>query len=409
MPAYKYTGYDDHGLKVHGEMQGNSLEEAERKVAAHDVTIISIIPTGRDQTSGSKDEGGRPRVRAKKVSDADASVVLRNLAVMAETGVPFIDALDAVIATARTPGIQASLQGVKDDIVGGRGLSAAMRAVPALFPPLVSDMIKVAEEGGKLDEALGAAATYLERAADLRKKIINAMLYPCVMLGISVLTVGVLIIFVMPKFAAMFSKMKAQVPVTTKILLALGDFVRGKPLMTVGVIVGVIVGLKLLFKLPIMKRGLFVVMLRTPVLGELLRKLALSRSFQSIATLLRANVSLMAALEHGAKVAGNPLISDALMASRTAVEHGGALSDALRDAKVFPPMLVQMVAVGERTGRLSSLLASSSAAMEEEVDGRLKAMVSIIEPIMIVLMGGIVGTITVSIIAPIYSVVENIK
>lgn len=408
--AYRYKGYDSHGRKVEGEVIARTPEEAERRIAAQDVTIIAVLPAGRKGKEGATGTAEDIKVsrKGRKVSDADAAVILRNLAVMVETGVPFVEALDAVAASSDAPA-NGYLKAMKEEVVGGKSLSRAMREVPCLFQPLVGDMVRVAEEGGRLDHALSSAASYLERSAELRKKIMSAMMYPMVMLSVSFLTVGILIVFVMPRFGAIFTKMKTDLPVTTKLLLSMGTFVRSNPLGTAMIALGVIGVMVLAWRTPASRAAITSLMRRMPGLGDLMKKLALSRAFMSIATLLKANVSMMAALEHGSRVAWDPIISEALMRVRSSVEHGGALSEAMAETKVFPPMLLQMVAVGERTGRLHQLLSTCAAGMEQDVDSRLKSLVALVEPIMIVLMGAIVGTITISIISPIYSVVENIK
>lgn len=414
MQVFRYKGYDSHGKKVEGELAAANIDEVERKVSAQSVTVIAIFPAGAIRKSSSNEGGAAPSfldrigLGKKKVSSADLGTVLRDLAVMAETGVPFVEALDAVVATARTPTLQAGLTKLKADIVGGKGLSAGMRSC-GLFPIVVSEMVKVAEEGGRLDRALANAANYLERAADLRKKVMNAMLYPIVLTVIAFSTLVVMITFVLPRFAGIFKTMKAEVPAITQALLTFGETIKANPLMYLFGLVAVFVVFKLAWSNPKINRAINAFLLRVPVLGELLRRLALSRAFQSIATLLTTNVSLMNALEHGARVAGNPVIHDALMRARASVEHGVSLSDALAETKVFPLSLVQMVSVGERTGRLGVLMTTTANHMEEDVDGRLKALVSIVEPVMIVVMGGIVGLITMSIIIPMYSVVENMK
>lgn len=410
MHAFKYKGVDAQGSKVEGELSAATMDEVERKLAGQQVTIISIIPAGMrrgKETPSTPTAAPRVRVRGK-VTESDLCTLLGDLAIMAETGVPFVEALDAVIAGARTPAMRAGLEALRVEIVGGRGLSAAMRSVP-MFPIIVTDMVRVAEEGGNLDKALLSAARYVERSADLKKKVMNAMLYPMVLSGVAFITLTVLIVFVMPKFGSMFSKMGDTLPLSTKILLATGTFVRSNPWLTVGVFVGTIVALKVALQVPHIKRTVASMALRLPLVGELMKKLAYSRSFQSIATLLSGNVNLMSALEHGAKVAGNPVIEAALMRARASVEHGTSFSDALAQTKVFPNMLIQMAAVGERTGRLSSLMINTTRHMEEDVDSRLKALVSIVEPVMIVVMGVMVGFITLSIITPIYSVVDHVK
>ncbi len=411
MQVFRYKGYDSLGKKVEGEMAATTIDEVERKVSAQAVTVIAIFPAGairRSPTAESKD-GFLSRLTKKKIADADIAVILRDLAVMAETGVPFVEALDAVIATARTPQIETGLRHLKEEIVGGKGLSAGMRSANGVFPNIVCEMVKVAEEGGRLDRALASAASYVERSADLRKKVMNAMLYPIVLSVIALSTLVVMITFVLPRFAAIFKTMKTEVPGITKFLLGLGDNIKSHPFQVIGGIVAVIVLAKVAWSTPKIYHAISKFLLRVPVLGELIRRLALSRAFQSISTLLNSNVNLMQAMEHGANVAGNPVIRDAIMRARSSVEHGVSLSDALSETKAFPPTLVQMVMVGERTGRLSLLMSSTSVHMEEDVDGRLKALISIVEPVMIVVMGGIVGLITMSVIIPMYSVVENIK
>jgi type IV pilus assembly protein PilC len=411
MVSYAYKGIDGKGARIEGQIQATNLEEAERKLSMQDVSILTLKAASGGKSKAAveatpKPKGGR---RLKKIPAQDTAAILRNLAVMAETGVPFVEAIDAVIGSARTPAIEHSLSEVKDAILAGQGLSNALRAAPNMFPAIIVDMIKVAETGGRLDQALANGATYMERAAELRRKIMNAMMYPMVMLGVSILTILILVIVVMPKFANVFSQMKADLPATTKLMLSFGNFVRGNPVMGVvgaAVTVGVIYFLS---QLPVIQRAVAMILYRLPIVGDLIKRLALARALQSIATLSASNVPLLAAIENGAKVANHYLISKSLMDARDQIEHGRSMSEALTETKVFPKQITQMVAVGERTGRLPQLLSAICDSMEGEVDGKLKALVSIIEPLMIVTMGVIVGSITMSIIGPIYSVVEKIR
>lgn len=405
MQLFKYRGYDAAGGKVTGEMMAASIEEVERRASAQDVTVVAILPAGNGRPSLTVQESTRRRGRA---SDSDCATLLRDMAVMAESGVPFVEALDALTASARSAHVKNSLKQMKSEVVGGKGISTAFKSC-GIFPAVVGDMVKVAEEGGRLDWALSSAATYMERASDLRRKVTNAMIYPIVLTSISFLTVAILIVFVLPRFAEIFSKMKAEVPQSTQALLAFSAAVRQHPFVAVGLVVGFVLLAKFAFSTPSLRRTIAVITLRTPVVGELSKRLALSRSFQSMATLLGSNVALMTALEHGARVAGNPVVSEALMKARVGVEHGAPLSDSLAGAKVFPAMVVQMVQVGEKSGRLGVLMQNLATHMESDVDGRLKALVSIVEPVMIVVMGVIVGGITLSVIIPLYSVVQNIK
>lgn len=409
MEVFRFKGLDSAGQRVSGEISAASLQEAERKVADKDVTVIAILPAGA-RRSGRTEETARPTARTgKRVSEAEAARTLENLAVMMKTGVPFVEALEAAASSARNPRMGEALRQIKEDVIGGQSLSGAMRNTGGVFPVLVADMVRVAEEGGRLDLALRSAASYMERAADLKRRIKNAMMYPCVMLGVSVITVAVLILFVVPRFSGIFSKSGVEIPATTQALLSLSSMAHKQPVLMLGAVVACVMAVVFLLRLEAVRVVAGRILFRTPIVGALLQQLAVSRAVQSIATLLSSNVPLLAALEHGAKVAAYPPIGDALMKARHEVEHGSSLSDSLRESQVFPAMLLQLVTVGERSGQLAALLQSGSESMETEVDARLKALVTVVEPLMIVFMGVVVGGITLSIITPIYNVVQNIK
>ena len=414
MPTYTYQGFDAAGGRTKGEIAAGSTEEVERRLAQQNVTPVSIVAAKARIVAPAAKAAERPAAPKKgggkrKVTDADRAGLLRDMATMVAAGVPFIETLDAVLDSQSRPSLVGPLQGVRSAIIEGGSISSSIRAAGGLFPPLVSDVIGVAEKGGRLDDALDNAASYLERSADLRRKIANAMMYPLVMLGISVVMTGVIVVFVIPQFGELFSKMKADLPITTKAMLAVGDFVHKKPLPSVGIVAAGVVGLLALFRAPAAKRAVGAFALRVPGLGDLMLRLALSRALRVMATLLGSNVPIMTALEHGARVAGVPPVAAALEAAMEAVRGGGNLSDALRRSSCVPAAVTQMVVVGERTGRLTALLGASAEKMESESDARLKSLVSIIEPIMILMMGFLVGGITISIITPIYSAVGNTK
>lgn len=410
MTTFRYQGFDAAGIKTKGEIQAGSREEVERRLSLQNITptVILIGKSGKvaERTSTTKERRGKSR---GKISDAERAGILRDLATMVNAGVPFVEALEAVAVAKPKPAIARPLDRIRLTIVEGGSISTAMRSAGDLFPPLVADVINVAEKGGRLDGALDNAASYLERSADLRRKIANASMYPLVMLSVSGIMMVVIVVFVLPRFGDLFTKMKANLPVTTKAMLALGKFVHVQPLMSLGITVGIGLGTAFLLRQPLIKRLIGRAALRTPGVGELLVRLGLARALRVIATLLSSNVPIMVALEHGSKVSGVPTIAQALDDATETVRMGGVLSDALRRSRHIPASVTQMVIVGEKTGRLSSLLASCAEKMEYESDSRLKSLVSVIEPIMILFMGILVGGITISIITPIYSAVGNIR
>lgn len=417
MTAYKYKGYDARGQAITGEVTANSIEEVEHKLASSEVTVISIVPLllkerGKTEASGGKKGapvGLNMAIGGRKVKIDEIAAVLRNMAVMAETGVPLIEALNAVTAGTTNPRMTAGLKTLKSEVVGGKSLAMAMKSATGLFPTIVCDMVRVAEDGGRLDKALNSAAGYLERSIELRKKIVNAMMYPMVLACVAVLAIIFLVTFILPSFAHTFSRMGAKLPVTTRLLLDTGTYIRTHPIPVIAVALAIVFGVRYAFRSPKARRRTYVVLHKIPVLGELLTRIAISRTLQTIGTLLSGNVPIIQALEHGARVAGDPLIEEAYLEARGRVEHGANLSDSLALSPLFPQTLIQMIAVGERTGRLHSLMNTSATHMETDVDSRLKALISIIEPLMIVFMAVIVGMITASIILPIYSLMESIK
>ncbi len=416
MTAYKYKGYDSKGQTVTGELTGSSIEEVENRLAEGEVTIISIVPLilkerGRvESTSGQGAKKGLSKtIGGSRVKVEEIAGILRNMSVMAETGVPLIESLNAVTASSANPRIMAGMRILRAEVVGGKNLAAAMKSAPGLFPPIVCDMVRVAEDGGRLDKALNSAATYLERSIELKKKVVNAMMYPMVLSSVAILAVVFLVTFILPSFAKTFGKMGAKLPVTTKLMLDSGTWVKTHPLPVIAVLVGLFFLARMIWLNPKSRRKVYMILNKIPVLGPLLSRIAISRTLQTIGTLLSGNVPIIQALEHGARVAGNPLIEQAYNEARSKVEHGGNLSDSLGASPLFPQTLIQMIAVGERTGRLPTLMASSAEHMETDVDSRLKALISIIEPLMIVVMAVIVGMITASIILPIYSLMESIK
>lgn len=409
MQAFKYKGVDSAGDRIEGEIVANTIEEAERKLSARDVTIIALFPMSLRSRGEETPKDARPARGPGKFKESDVAAILNDLAIMIESGVPFVEALEAVATTSKSSHIRASITKLRTDVLEGSGLADAMRSANGLFPEVVCELVNVAEEGGRLDRALSSAATYVERSAELRRKVANAMLYPAVLTVIALLAMVVLFCFVLPKFGGIFKSMKVDIPATTKFLLDGGEFVRAHPFWVALAVLGLGVAAKLVLARPATKAALSTASLKAPLVGDLARKLALSRSFQSIGTLLSCNVPLVSALEHASKVAGNPVIAKALVQTREGIVHGGSLSESMEATKAFTPMLVQVVTVGERTGRLAPLISSHAGHLEEEVDARIKSLVSIVEPVMIAVMGGVVGFITISVISPIYSVVQNIK
>jgi len=408
MNAYSYIGFDASGRRVTGEIAASSTEQAEELLESKSITLISIEGGATAPTkSRPKLEIAKPSIGTKGVKTIEAAVILRNLAVMTENGVALVDALDGVIDSVRNDQIREKLERLRDEILGGRSLSAAIRNEVGLFPPLVCDMIRVAEDGGQLSSALGGAATYLERSANLKRKVMNALLYPSIMAFIAFVTVAILVVLILPNFNDIFKQMSIDLPLSTRVMMGTGTFMRDNFVLSMVLCTAAGFGARAYVRTEKGSQVWARVVLKLPIVGELVRKLSISRAFQSVSALLSGNVPLIVAMEHGGRVAGNWVVTEGMLVARDSIEQGASLSDALAKSKVFPKILTQMVVAGERTGKLAAMLQPMAQAMEEEADSQLRALTSIIEPIIVVAMGVVVGFVTLAIVIPIFSIADK--
>ena len=410
MPQFRFKGYDSGGRAIEGELGAATQDEAERRLEAKDISLVALEPVDENESERSKKRESRVAAKIRRrMSDGDAAALLEDLAVMAEAGVPFVEALDAITATTKHVAVQDSLVRVRKGVVGGRSLSSMLAEAGDLFPPLVAEMVAVAEAGGDLAKSLHAAAAHLERASDLRKSILQAMLYPIVLTCIACTAISVLVFFVLPRFAVVLASMGAEIPPATRALLSFSALVTDHPGGTLVTVLVLAAATWFGGRAPTARLLASGIARKTPFVGPFLRRLALARAFQSIATLLSTNVPLVSALEHGANTAADEPIRASLLRAKGAVEQGTSFADALASSPEFPATLVQMAAVGEKSGRLGSLMAASATTLTKDADRKLKTAVSIMEPAMIVIMGFIVAGITMSVIGPIYSVAENVR
>lgn len=429
MSAYKYKAYDRSGSPKSGEITASSLEEAENRLSALGDTVVSIIPIlekkgvikqapAKKQESNEGDSGsGQAGLQSlkglkfgkKKPKASDVAAVLRNLAVMTESGVPFYEGLQAVIVGVENETLKEALDKVRQGVMGGRSLGSALREAQDVFPGILCDIVSVGEENGKLDKALASAANYLERAVALKQKLINALIYPCVLMGMAGFTVFALIFFIMPRFSETFKGMNVKPPMITQLLMDFGTGVTERPLVYLGVIAALWFGGKYAMKQPPVRDRVIRISRRIPVMGIVLRQLSVARMLQTLSSLLSGGVTLMSALHHSSKVSGDPEVESACERALSDVEKGGMLSESFAETKVLPPTIVQMMAVGERTGQLAPLISRAAEEMEIQADMRLKSLMSVFEPMMILVMGAVIGLITLSLIAPLFTVLQNVQ
>lgn len=392
MAKFKYTARDAKGKKRTGEITADTQTLAVMQLKRQRLTVLSI-----------KQNAGlfAPRPPKPKCKAQDLVIFTRQFATMLEAGLPVTEILDVLYDQTDYPGFKLAVGDVRDSVRGGADLSTSLARYPRIFTSLYVNMIRAGEASGDLDVILKRLASYLEKSESLRRRIKSAMTYPCVSLGMVILITIGLLVFIIPQFVEIFDKLGAELPTPTKIVIFLSDSLRYNWYMWVIAMVAAYLGYKAAIKT---ERGRFMFdsfKLKMPVFGELVQKVALSRFSRTFATMLKSGVPMLGSLDIVATTSGNGVIEKAVSDCREAVRQGEPLATPLGECSVFPPMIVRMINIGERTGALEVLLEKVSDFYDEQVDAAVESLTSIIEPVMIGLMGIIVGGIVVAIFLPI--------
>jgi len=402
VPTYRYSAMDTSGRTVSGTLEADSLELVRAKLADLSYHILTIRETRA--RGGFQDWfTGIQRVKLR-----DLVMFSRQFATMIDAGLSVVKCLDILQKQTRNPKMKEVIGEVKRDVGGGMSLTEALQKHPRIFNPLYVNMIRSAEAGGILDQVLDRLATFLEKEQETRNKIKSAMTYPAVVFCFAVLMLIALLFFVLPKFKGIFETMGLELPITTRILLGSSAYVRTYWYIALVALVGIVVLVKMVARTEKGKYAIDAAKLRLPVFGDLILKTSVSRFARTFGTLISSGVPVLRALEIVADTAGNRVISETVARARISIKEGEKISTPLFGSKIFPVMVTQMIAVGEETGRLDQMLVKVSNFYDEEVDATLKSLTSLIEPLMIVGLGLIVGFIAVSVISPIYSLVGSI-
>lgn len=396
MPTYTYVARNKSGAKQRG-----SLTADNRQTATMQLQQRGLIPEKLQEKTGAFSMGGSTLNR--KVKTTELLVFTRQLSTIVSAGLPLMQGLDILADQTDDPNFSAVIDAVAQEVESGETFSDSLRKYPKAFPDLYISMIRAGEAGGDLDGVLLQLADYLEASEDLKRRIKGAMTYPIVAFGMIVLIASGLIIFVVPQFAEIFNQFGKTLPAPTRILLATSDFLRTwySWVIIVGVVVGITMFLRVYGKTDAGRYQLDALKLRLPVFGALMRKVAISRFTRTLSTLTRSGVAILAALEIVERTAGNEVFAKAIRESADSVRNGETLADPLARAEVFPTMVTRMIAVGEKTGALEIMLMKISDFYDSEVKATVDQLTSLIEPILIMMMGIVVGSIVVALFMPI--------
>ena len=408
MPSFAYQAKDAAGKTVNGviEAENERVLRAKLRDMNYYVTGISQKSTGGLQT-----DIGAVFGRFKGVGEQALVVFARQFATMINAGLAMVRCLDVLSIQTEDSQLKPILVTVRREVEGGSTLAGALAKFPKTFSPLFINMVRAGELGGILDDVLNRLAGFLEKDFNLKKKIKAAMTYPTVIMVMAVLIVVFLVTFILPTFVELFVSMNMKLPLPTKILIGFTKGARN-PAILFPVLVLLGIGLftfKSYVSRPVGRRRYDAFKLKLPVFGMLIRKVAISRFCRTLGTLLQSGVPIMQALEIVGKASGNEVVAETVGKVRDSVREGESIAVPLQLSGMFPPLVTQMVSVGEETGNLDGMLAKIADFYDTEVDYMLASLTSLLEPLMILGMGFIVGVIVISVFLPLYQIIGNIK
>ncbi len=399
--TYMWKGRSPNGEILAGEYVTDTKDELVGYLRKRKIIITSVREKSKSMNIKLP---GSDRVTVK-----DLGVFTRQFATMINAGLPLVQCLNILSQQVEKEFMRTSITRVMTDVEGGSTLGEAMQRHPKMFSQLYVNMVEAGEAGGILDLILMRLATYLEKADALQRKVKSALTYPAV---VSIVAVGAsvfMLMFIIPTFAKMFVDFGGELPMPTKIVMGISDFLRAYWFFLGAGIIGTIIGIKRYYKTSNGRRTIDKFMLSIPVLGTVVRKGAVARFTRTLGTLISSGVPILHGLDITARTAGNKVIEEAIMATRESISQGNTIAEPLKASKVFPPMVTQMISVGEQTGALDEMLEKIAEFYDSEVDSAVDALTSIIEPVMIVVMGVLVGGMLIAMYLPMFKIVAVVS
>ena len=405
MPTFAYSGRTRAGQTVTGERAADNMDSAVAALKREQILVTRITPAKAKAEAEKKEKVGK---LGKKVSAKNLAVFTRQFSVMIDAGLPLVQCLDILGNQEEDKNFAAVILATRTDVESGQSLADAMRKHPRTFDPLFTNMIAAGEAGGILDTILKRLATFIEKAVKLKGQVKSAMIYPIAVIAIAGIVVGVILWKVIPTFAALFAGLGASLPLPTRVVIWMSNsLVKYMPFLFGGMF-AIGWAFKTYYATPAGRRMIDAIVLKMPVLGNIMRKIAVARFCRTLATLISSGVPILDGLEITAKTSGNAIVEDAIMLTRKSIERGETVSAPLKETGVFPPMVTQMISVGEATGALDAMLAKIADFYEEEVDTAVAGLLTLLEPIMIAFLGGLVGGIVIAMYLPIFDLISKL-
>jgi type IV pilus assembly protein PilC len=406
MATFAYSGRTRAGQTVSGERIADSMDAAVAALRREQVMVTRITPAaGKAKADAPAKAAGK---LGKKASAKSLAVFTRQFSVMIDAGLPLVQCLDILGTQEEDKNFAAVILQTRADVESGASLADAMRKHSKTFDPLFTNMVAAGEAGGILDTILKRLATYIEKAVKLKGQVKSAMIYPIAVIVIAALVVGVILWKVIPTFAQLFEGLGAELPLPTRVVIWMSESLVSYFLPLAGVFALISWAFRAYYKTDGGKRAVDGTMLRMPILGGILRKIAVARFCRTLATLISSGVPILDGLEITARTSGNSVIEDAVMTTRKSIERGETIASPLKETAVFPPMVVQMISVGEATGALDTMLAKIADFYEDEVDTAVAGLLTLLEPVMIAFLGVVVGGIVIAMYLPIFDLISKL-
>lgn len=399
MPQFEFRGTRA-GAPVSGTRAATNREVLDAVLRREQITPTRIVEKGREFAIPKPKVGG-------KVSPKELAVFTRQFSVMIDAGLPLIQCLEVMCSQQENKGFARALAGVRTTVETGSSLANALRQYPKIFDNLYTNMVEAGEAGGILDTILQRLSTYIEKAVKLRRAVKSAMVYPAAVVVIAIGVIALLLWKVVPTFATMFAGLDVALPLPTRMVISLSHFVASFGIYIV-VAVGLAVwGLKAYYGTPSGRMAIDSLILKVPVLGGVMRKIAVARFSRTLGTLITSGVPMLEALDITAGTSGNAVVEKAIREVRKAIESGRTIVDPLRQTGVFPNMVVQMIGVGEQTGALDAMLQKLADFYEDEVDAAVANLLAAMEPIIMMVLGIVVGGVVISMYLPLFSMIAK--
>jgi type IV pilus assembly protein PilC len=400
MPVFTYRGVNRAGATVTGERTAETKAEMAAMLRRENINVSKLSQKGKEfniPTFG----GG--------VDSKELAVFTRQFSVMIDAGLPLVQCLEILAGQQENKTFQKVLTGVRSSVEGGASLANSMKQFEKIFDPLYYNMVDAGETGGILDTILQRLSSYIEKNVKLKRAVKSAMIYPIAVLGIAGGVITLLLWKVVPIFTQLFNGLGVDLPLPTRIVIALSNFVGSiYGLMILVALVGGIFALKTWYGTPQGRMALDTIVLKIPLVGPLMRKIAVARFTRTLGTLISSGVPILEGLDITARTSGNAVVEKAIIQTRKAVEAGRSLVDPLKETDVFPGMVTQMIGVGEQTGAMDAMLQKIADFYEDEVDAAVKDLLTAMEPLMIVVLGVVVGGIVVSMYLPLFSLIGKL-